>query len=90
MKVDLMTRPVRKGDVLGIEGGEYIVSLGEELYALSPAAFYIWRMCNGRSINELIDSASQELGIPREELEDLFVNVISRLAEFGLVEFKSD
>ncbi|RLG89127.1 MAG: hypothetical protein DRO15_01325 [Thermoprotei archaeon] len=86
IEVNLGSRPVKKGDVLGVEGEDYIIAIGEELYALSPAAFYIWRMCDGRSISELVDRASSELGIPKDQLKEVFVNIVTRLAEYGLVE----
>ncbi len=80
----------KKGSEVGIDQENVIVALNEETaYALSPAVYYVWSMCDGETtvgniVEALKSSISEE--ISTEELYDAVVEVIDKLLEANLLE----
>ncbi len=89
--------PVRRGAYLGEEHeGEseedvsFVVAVSdEEIYKLSPLAYYIWLLCDGKhTVNEISERMSRELGISVEETHEPLVLALETLASAHLVVFK--
>lgn len=86
-------KPVRQGTELGLSGEEYIVSLGEEkVFALAPAAYYIWSLCDGaRSVNDIFEKVKADLkesgeeGLEDLELKRILAMVLTELDSVGLI-----
>lgn len=86
-------KPVKHGTDVGLSGEEYIVSLGEDkVYALAPAAYYIWSLCDGvRSVGDILEKVkidlkeSGEEGLEELELKQILAMVLSELDNVGLI-----
>ena len=86
-------RPTKRGTEMGLSGEEYIVSLGEDrVYALAPAAYYIWSLCDGvRSVGDILEKVKADLresgeeGLEESELKQILAMVLSELSSVGLV-----
>ncbi len=86
-------RPLRQGTEVGLSGEEYIVSLGEEkVFALAPAAYYIWSLCDGvRSVNDILEKVKADLkesgeeGLEDLELKRILAMVLTELDNVGLI-----
>ncbi len=80
----------RKGTELGIDRGNFVVELDEErVYALSPAVYFVWSLCDGRtSVGTIVENIVQNAGseLDKEEIYRAVVEIIDRLTEAGLVE----
>lgn len=86
-------KPVRQGTEIGLSGEEYIVSLGEEkVFALAPAAYYIWSLCDGvRSVGDILEKVRADLkesgeeGLEELELKRVLAMVFTELSNVGLI-----
>ncbi|MCX8208789.1 MAG: PqqD family protein [Sulfolobales archaeon] len=86
-------KPLRHGAEMGVSGEEYIVSLGEDrVFALAPAAYYIWSLCDGvRSVEDILEKVESDLkeggeeGLSEFELKHILVLVLSELGSVGLI-----
>lgn len=80
----------RKGTELGIDKGNFIVAIDEErAYALSPAVYYVWSLCDGQtSVGTIVENLVQNIGseTTEEEVYQAVVTIIDKLAEVDLVE----
>ncbi len=80
----------RKGTELGIDRGNFIVAIDEErAYALSPAVYYVWSLCDGQtSVGTIVENLVQNIGseTTEEEVYQAVVTIIDKLAEVDLVE----
>ncbi len=80
----------KKGSEVGIDQENVIVALNEETaYALSPAVYYIWSMCDGKTtVGNIVEALKSSIGeeIDTKELYDAVVEVIDRLLEADLLE----
>lgn len=81
---------MRKGREVGSYENSFYIQLGEskgEVYELSPAVYYVWRMSNGNmTVQELIQHASKELEIEEEKLRQPIIDIIEKLSEANLIE----
>lgn len=86
-------KPTKQGTEVGLSGEEYIVSLGEDrVYALAPAAYYIWSLCDGtRSVGDILERVKADLkesgeeGLEESELKQILAMVLSELNSVGLI-----
>lgn len=86
-------KPVKQGTDVGLSGEEYIVSLGEDrVFALAPAAYYIWNLCDGlRSVGDILEKVKSDLresgeeSLEEAELKQILAMVLSELNSVGLV-----
>ncbi|MEM2006624.1 MAG: PqqD family protein [Sulfolobales archaeon] len=86
-------KPVKHGTDVGLSGEEYIVSLGEDkVFALAPAAYYIWNLCDGlRSVGDILEKVKSDLkesgeeGLEEVELKQILAMVLSELNSVGLI-----
>ncbi len=88
--------PMRQGTFLGEEKegeGEsdvsFVVALSdEEIYKLSPLAYYVWLLCDGQhKVSEIGERMSKELQISVEETHEPLVLALETLASVNLVKF---
>jgi hypothetical protein len=86
-------RPLKQGSELGISGDEYLVSLDESrVFALAPAAYYIWNLCDGvRSVNDILKKIEDDLResgeqpLEESELKQIIAMVLTELNNVGLI-----
>ncbi|MEL9908497.1 MAG: PqqD family protein [Desulfurococcus sp.] len=82
-------KPVRQGEFLGEEQEKFYVALSEEeVYELSPLAYYIWVMCDGEhTVNELAESISKEAQVDFKDVIEPLVMALDQLHEAKLVNY---
>jgi hypothetical protein len=80
-------KPLRQGEHVGMEGENYIVALSEEeAFALNPAAYYIWTLCDGtRTVSDIINKTADDLKLDASEVESPVEAIIEALLEAKLV-----
>jgi hypothetical protein len=86
-------KPLKQGSELGISGDEYLVSLDESrVFALAPAAYYIWNLCDGiRSVNDILKKVEEDLQesgeqlLEESELKQIIAMVLTELDNVGLI-----
>ncbi len=79
---------VRRGVELGEDRGMYIVALSEEkVYGLSPAAYFVWALCDGSTtLGTIVENIAEH--VPEKKVEALYTvvtKIIDELLEAGLV-----
>ncbi len=86
-------KPLKQGTDVGLSGEEYIVSLGEDkVFALAPAAYYVWSLCDGvRSVRDILDKVRSDLKESGEEeleegeLKQILAMILAELDNAGLI-----
>lgn len=80
-------KPLKQGEHVGMEGENYVVALSEdEAYALNPAAYYIWTLCDGnRTVGDIIDKVASDLKLEVSEVESPVEAILEALSEAKLV-----
>ncbi len=80
-----------RGEYLGKIGDNHVIVLEDTEYELSPAAFYVWFKSDGaRTVQQLIEEASDELGMSKEQLDKPITIVIEELYKNNLLERTED
>jgi hypothetical protein len=80
----------KKGIELGIDKGDFVVAADEEkAYALAPAVYYVWSMCDGETtvgkiVENLAESIEEEIDI--NTLYNAVVDIVDKLLEVNLLE----
>jgi len=80
----------KKGIELGIDKGDFVVAADEEkAYALAPAVYYVWSMCDGETtvgkiVESLAESIEEEIDI--NTLYNAVVDIVDKLLEVNLLE----
>ena len=80
----------KKGIEIGIDNGDFIVAVDEEkAYALAPAVYYVWHMCDGETtvgkiVESLAENIQEEMDI--DTLYNVVVEIIDKLVEVNLLE----
>ncbi|RLG83790.1 MAG: PqqD family protein [Thermoprotei archaeon] len=84
--------PERKGTFLGEEGENFYVALSEnEVYELSPLAYYVWLLCDGKNtINEIADRMSRDLKMNINEIIEPLLMALDGLTSVNLVVIKPE
>jgi len=82
-------KPIRQGEFIGEEQEKFYVALSEEeVYELSPLAYYIWVMCDGEhSVNELAEAISKEAQVDFNDVVEPLVVALEQLHEAKLVNY---
>lgn len=86
-------KPIRQGVDVGLSGEEYIVSLGEDkVFALAPAAYYVWSLCDGvRSVRDIMEKVRSDLKesgeeeLEETELKQILAMILTELGNVGLI-----
>ncbi|MEM0153061.1 MAG: PqqD family protein [Ignisphaera sp.] len=80
----------RKGTEIGVDKGDFVVAVDEEkAYALAPAVYYVWSMCDGEtSVGKIIENLAENIEeeIDMGTLYNAVVDIIDRLVEVNLLE----
>lgn len=84
-------KPVRNGEFIGIEREKFYIQLSEEeIYELSPLAYYIWSLCDGEhSVENIAQDISTNAEIAFHEVVEPLVIVLEELKKAGLVTISS-
>ncbi len=87
MMISRDMKPLKQGEHVGMEGENYIVALSEdEAFALNPAAYYIWTLCDGtRTVGDIINKTADDLKLDASEVESPVEAIIEALLEAKLV-----
>ncbi len=82
--------PERQGQYLGEENENFYVALTpEEVYELSPLAYYVWLLCDGKhSIKEIAEKMSHDLNMDLNEVIEPLIQAIKGLTSVKLVVLK--
>jgi hypothetical protein len=80
----------KKGVEVGVDKGDFIVAADEEkAYALAPAVYYIWNMCNGETtVGRIVESLAENIEeeIDMDTLYNAVTDIIDKLLEVNLLE----
>src|SRR5918998_529570 len=79
--------PSKSGKILNQEDGSItLVNDGEQGFMVNENIVEFWESCDGnKTINQLADSFSAKLNLPREQIEQEVVQLIQQLLEAGLL-----
>jgi ribosome biogenesis protein Nip4 len=82
-------KPMHKGDFIGVEQDKFYVSLSEEeVYELSPLAYYVWAMCDGEhTVEDMANDISQNANIEFNRVVEPLIIVLDEMKKVGLVEY---
>ncbi|MGC9122242.1 MAG: PqqD family protein [Thermogladius sp.] len=80
-------KPLRQGSFLGEEGEKfYVAKSEEEVYELSPLAYYVWLLCDGEhTVEDVANTLSSEVNMPLEDIVEPLVEVLESLHGAQLV-----
>ncbi|MEM0378463.1 MAG: PqqD family protein [Thermosphaera sp.] len=82
-------KPSRQGDFLGEEDEKFYVALSqEEVYELSPLAYYVWLLCDGeRTVSQIAEHISTEVQVDVSEVIEPLVVALEQLSSVNLVKY---
>ena len=80
-------KPVRQGTFVGEEGEKfYVAKSEEEVYELSPLAYYIWLLCDGEhTVEEVAHTLSRDVDVELEDVIEPLIAVLESLHNVQLV-----
>jgi hypothetical protein len=71
------------------DGSLVLVNEDQQGFMVNQAIVEFWKLCNGqRKITELVDAFSQQVGIPRNQMEKEVLQLIQQLRDGGLITIK--
>ncbi len=82
--------PERQGTYIGGEGKNFYIARSEdEIYELSPLAYYVWLLCDGKhTVDELAHRMSNDLKMSLDEIIEPLVMALNGLCSVNLVIMK--
>ncbi|MEM1702020.1 MAG: PqqD family protein [Desulfurococcaceae archaeon] len=82
-------KPTRQGEFIGAEEDKFYIALSEEdVYELSPLAYYVWAMCDGEhSVKEIAETIVKEAIVEYHEVVEPLVIVLDQLEKVGLIKY---
>lgn len=82
-------KPMRLGEFVGGEENSFYVAKSEnEVYELSPLAYYVWMVCDGdHTVEELIKAASEEIDVDENDIIEPFIIALTSLVKAELVKY---
>ncbi len=82
-------KPTRRGDFLGVERDKFYVAVSEEeVYELSPLAYYVWSLCDGEhTVRDIALDISNNANVPYHEVIEPLLIVLEQMQKAGLLEF---
>jgi hypothetical protein len=87
--MDADSRPTRRADVLAQAAGDTVILLtpdSGEYFTLNEVGGRIWELADGsRSVAEIAAALGEEYEAPLEEIQADALDVLSELAEQGLI-----
>lgn len=83
-------KPSRKGSYLGERKEKFYVALSpEEIYELSPLAYYVWLLCDGKhTVKEIAKEMSKDLSMPLDQILEPLIVALKGLSDVNLVIMK--
>jgi hypothetical protein len=83
------SKPTRRGEFIGVERDKFYVALSEEeVYELSPLAYYIWSLCDGEhTVRDIALDISNNANVPYHEVIEPLLIVLEQMGEAGLVSY---
>jgi len=86
-KVIRDSKLTRKGEFLGVERDKFYVAVSEEeVYELSPLAYYIWALCDGEhTVKDIAVDISNNANVPYHEVIEPLLIVLDQMIKAGLV-----
>ena len=81
------TKILRQGTSVELKDGSFeLLNPEKKNYGVNQALFELWSMCDGlKTVNELIDTFSQKLNMPRVDMEREVVTLVQQLMAVGLI-----
>ena len=77
----------RKGALLKNEEGELVlVNESNQAYKVDEVVAYIWSICDGKTLNEVVDTFAEASNVSVEEIREPLTNLIDKLKSASLVE----
>ncbi|MEM4976546.1 MAG: PqqD family protein, partial [Desulfurococcaceae archaeon] len=82
-------KPVRSGEFIGVERDKFYVQLSEEeVYELSPLAYYIWALCDGEhSVEDITRDISENALVPLYQVVEPVLIVLEEMKKANLVSY---
>ena len=79
--------PERRGDLIGFERDKFYIALSEEeVYELSPLAYYVWALCSGDlTVEEIAHQISEGADVDINMVIEPLLIVLEELKKAGLV-----
>ncbi|MEM4101753.1 MAG: PqqD family protein [Desulfurococcaceae archaeon] len=83
-------KPVRSGEFIGVEKDKFYVQLSEEeVYELSPLAYYIWALCDGEhSVEDITRDISENALVPLYQVVEPVLIVLEEMKKANLVSYQ--
>lgn len=82
-------KPLRQGEFIGEEKEGFYVMLSEdEVYELSPLAYYVWILCDGNTtVEEMAKKIGEEAQVEFREVIEPLVLALEQMREVNLVKY---
>jgi len=78
---------VRQGEEMGTDRGMFIIALSDDrAYGLSPLAYVVWYMCDGRiPLRTVVENISENTDVEPSIVERKVIEVVRELLRVGLL-----
>lgn len=76
----------RKGALVRESGSIILVNEENKAFGVDEVVAYIWSICDGKTIEEVVDEFSEASNIPADELREPITNLINKLKSVSLLE----
>jgi hypothetical protein len=77
----------RKGELFRDEGGNLVlVNEVNEAYKVDEVVAYVWSICDGKTVNEVVAEFSNLSETSVEEVREPLIDLINRLKAASLIE----
>jgi len=77
----------RKGTLFKNEEGELVlVNEENEAFKVDEVVAYIWSICDGKTVGEVVDAFAELSNVSAEDVRDPLTNLIDKLKSVSLIE----
>ena len=76
----------RKGALVRESGSIILVNEEDKAFGVDEVVAYIWSICDGKTVDEVINQFSEASNIPRDEVREPIINLINKLKSVSLLE----
>ncbi|MEM4718110.1 MAG: PqqD family peptide modification chaperone [Desulfurococcaceae archaeon] len=82
-------KPVRNGEFLGVEQDRFYVAISEEeIYELTPLAYYIWALSDGEhTVEDMANDISENAEIDYYQVVEPLLIVLDEMKKVKLVSY---
>lgn len=83
------TKPVRNGEFLGVEQDKFYIAISEEeVYELTPLAYYIWALSDGEhTVEDMANDISENAEIDYSQVIEPLLIVLDEMKKAKLVSY---